>query len=197
MIIEGLPTFTLGIATFFLLPNDPQSAYFLHDNEMLMMVVRHAREYGNTTSAQEFSRHAPHKAFVDWKVWLFCAGQFGADNMLYGKRTWGTTLAFLDPICHAMSCMVRSSWLTQEPAPLGFSTFLPTIITGLGSWTPAQVQLLTIPCYFLGAVTYMLIAYLSDHMQRRGVFAVVFGAISVVGYGILISDSAAGVHYFG
>ncbi|KAK5995499.1 putative transporter [Cladobotryum mycophilum] len=79
----------------------------------------------------------------------------------------------------------------------GFSTFLPTIIEGLGEWTTAQVQLLTIPCYFLGAVAYMTAATLSDRLQKRGVFTVVFGAISVVGYGILLSDSPAGVHYFG
>lgn len=43
----------------------------------------------------------------------------------------------------------------------------------------------------------MGIAVLSDRKQMRGVFCVIFGAISVVGYGVLISDSSAGVHYFG
>lgn len=80
---------------------------------------------------------------------------------------------------------------------LGYSTFLPTIINGLGRWTTAQVQLLTIPCYFLGAAAYMCVAYLSDHTQKRGLFCVICGSISVVGYGILISASSAGVHYFG
>lgn len=80
---------------------------------------------------------------------------------------------------------------------LGYSTFLPTIINGLGRWSTAQVQLLTIPCYFLGAAAYMSVAYLSDHMQKRGLFCVICGSISIIGYGILISASAAGVHYFG
>jgi hypothetical protein len=79
----------------------------------------------------------------------------------------------------------------------GYSTFLPTIINGIGKWTSAEVQLLTIPCYFLGAVAYMTVAYLSDRIQRRGVFCVIFGAVSVVGYGVLLSNSSAGVHYFG
>ncbi|KAJ9145473.1 Flap endonuclease 1 [Pleurostoma richardsiae] len=79
----------------------------------------------------------------------------------------------------------------------GYSTFLPTIINGLGRWTRAEVQLLTIPCYFLGAVTYMAMAYLSDHTQRRGLFCVAFGSVSVVGYGVLLSASSSGVHYFG
>lgn len=80
---------------------------------------------------------------------------------------------------------------------IGFSTFLPTIINDLGKWTAAEVQLLTIPCYFLGAAAYMTTAFLSDKMQRRGLFCVIFGTISVVGYAVLVSDVASGVHYFG
>jgi len=43
----------------------------------------------------------------------------------------------------------------------------------------------------------MGIAYLSDRIQRRGVFCVIFGGISVVGYGILLSATPAAAHYFG
>lgn len=78
----------------------------------------------------------------------------------------------------------------------GYSTFLPTIIKGLGSWTTAEIQLLTIPCYALGAISYMTIAYISDRKQRRGVFCVTFGTVSVIGYGLLLSNTSAGVHYF-
>lgn len=44
---------------------------------------------------------------------------------------------------------------------------------------------------------YMTIAYMSDKTQKRGVFCVIFGTISLVGYAILISNTPAGVHYFG
>lgn len=87
MIIEGLPTLCLGVATFFLLPNDAQSAYFLNEAEKKAMVVRRAREYGMTASAQEFSKGDMMMAFKDWKVWAFCIAQFGADTMLYGKSS--------------------------------------------------------------------------------------------------------------
>lgn len=79
----------------------------------------------------------------------------------------------------------------------GYSTFLPTIIHGLGNWTTAEVQCLTIPCYALGAITYLVVAWFSDRLQRRGVFTVALGAVSVVGYAILISDVSNGVRYFG
>lgn len=162
MIIEGIPTIILGVLVYFFLPNDAGSAYFLTENEKKAMEIRHSRHYGYTAKAQKFSRKDMVKAFKDWKVWLFCAGQFGADTCLYG-----------------------------------FSTFLPTIIRGIGSWDNAQVQLLTIPCYFLGAACYMTTAWLSDRTQRRGVFCVIFAAIICVGYAVLISPVPAGVAYFG
>ncbi|KAI1430779.1 DNA-repair protein rad2 [Xylaria sp. CBS 124048] len=162
MIIEGIPTIVLGILTYFLLPSDPENAYFLTPAEKKLIIERNGREYGITKSAQQFSKEDMMKAFLDWKVWLYCVAQFGADTMLYG-----------------------------------FSTFLPTIINGLGHWTVAEVQLLTIPCYALGAISYMTIAYVSDRKQMRGVFCVIFATISVIGYGLLISDSPVGVHYFG
>lgn len=85
MIIEGIPTFLLGISTWFFLPNDPASAYFLTEEERQVMVTRSRRNYGDTASAQQFSRRDMMKAFKDWKVWMFCAGQFGMDTMLYGE----------------------------------------------------------------------------------------------------------------
>ncbi|KAI1476045.1 DNA-repair protein rad2 [Daldinia eschscholtzii] len=161
-IIEGLPSIVLGVVAFFLLPNDIDHAYFLTPEEKKLANARHFRHYGFTESAAKFSKNDMVAAFKDWKVWMFCIGQFGVDTLLYG-----------------------------------YSTFLPTIIRGLGQWSTAEIQLLTIPCYFVGAVTYMGIAFLSDRMQMRGLFTVAFGAISVVGYGVLLSNSSAGVHYFG
>ncbi|KJZ76799.1 hypothetical protein HIM_03676 [Hirsutella minnesotensis 3608] len=160
-ILEGLPSVLLGLLTYFLLPNDGPSAYFLSDAEKALMETRRRREYGSTRSSQDFSRKDMVKAFTDWKVWAFSLAQFGVDTMLYG-----------------------------------FSTFLPTIINDLGTWSVAQVQLLTVPCYFLGAAVYMATAVLSDRVQMRGVFCVAFGTISVVGYAVLLSASSPAVHYF-
>jgi MFS family permease len=95
MIIEGIPTFVLGIITYWALPNDAQSAYFLDDAERKMMAARVAREYGGTSSAQEFDRRDMVKAFRDWKVWMFCIALFGADTMLYGEYHWTSDVNLL------------------------------------------------------------------------------------------------------
>jgi hypothetical protein len=79
----------------------------------------------------------------------------------------------------------------------GYSTFLPTIIQGLGDWTTAEVQALTIPCYTLGGVSYIVAAKLSDSQQRRGFYSVIGGLVSSLGYALLLSNAGKGVHYFG
>lgn len=94
MIIEGIPSFLVGIVTYFALPNDADTAYFLDDKERKLMRVRHAREYGNTESSREFSKADMLCAFKDWKVWAFCVAQFGVDTMLYGMfPTFGFELS--------------------------------------------------------------------------------------------------------
>ena len=85
MIIEGLPSVVLGVVTYFALPNDAQTAYFLTEEEKLVMETRRNREYGSTASSQEFSKVDMMRAFKDWKVWAFCVAQFGVDTMLYGE----------------------------------------------------------------------------------------------------------------
>lgn len=160
LILEGLPTFVLGIATFFVLADDPEHAYYLSVEDKQLISLRRERQVGQTKSAQEFHKKDVYLGLKDWKVYAFCVGQFGGDSMLYG-----------------------------------YSTFLPTIIKALGRWTSAQAQALTIPCYCVGAITYLVVARMSDSQQRRGLYTIIFGMISIVGYGVLISNSSVGVRY--
>ncbi|KAL4962495.1 allantoate permease family MFS transporter [Aspergillus stella-maris] len=162
MIIEGMPTVLIGVATWFLLADDPETAYYLNSEERALVVKCRSRHFGSTASAQKFHWADVKEGAMDWRIYAFCIAQFGVDTMLYG-----------------------------------YSTFLPTIINGLGNWSTPEVQALTIPCYALGAIAYLIVAWLSDRTQRRAIFTCIFAAISVVGYGVLISDSGSGVHYFG
>ncbi|KAK8060636.1 Major facilitator superfamily transporter [Apiospora saccharicola] len=59
-----------------------------------------------------------------------------------------------------------------------YSSFLPTIIHGMG-FGPVTSQLLSIPCYFFGALVYLLCAYFSDRIGHRGTFVV--GACMYIG----------------
>ncbi|KAF2738306.1 MFS general substrate transporter [Polyplosphaeria fusca] len=80
----------------------------------------------------------------------------------------------------------------------GYSTFLPTIIRGINpDASTALVQVLTIPCYALGAITYLVVAWFSDHQQKRAQYTILLGLVSIVGYAMLISDIGSGAHYAG
>ncbi|KAF9507164.1 hypothetical protein BS47DRAFT_344658 [Hydnum rufescens UP504] len=74
----------------------------------------------------------------------------------------------------------------------GFSIFLPTIIQHIGHWSTPVTQVLTIPCYFLGALSFLTVAYLADRTQRRGPFCIVFGSIVIIGYIILLGSDTPG-----
>ena len=152
----------LGIAVYFWLADEPETAYYLSQEEKDLMVVRKRRQIGHTSSGDQMHKEDVYKAFKDWKVWMFAFGQFAVDTILYG-----------------------------------YSTFLPTIIKELGDWSSSEVQALTIPCYALGAISYLVAAHFSDKYQKRGVVAVTFCLVTVVGYGILMGDVSEGAHYFG
>lgn len=161
-ILEGIPSVIIGILCWLLLPNDPDTARFLSEDERQLMVARRVREKGQTADAQKFHWADVIEGVKDWKIYAFCISQFGLDAMLYG-----------------------------------FSTFLPTIIKGLGTWNTPQSQALTVPCYSLGAISYIAIAWVSDRTQQRGLYTAIFAAVSIIGYGLLISNTGSAVHYTG
>jgi NADH:ubiquinone oxidoreductase subunit 2 (subunit N) len=60
-----------------------------------------------------------------------------------------------------------------------------------------MVQVLTIPCYAVGAITYLVIAHFSDKQQKRGLYTIALGLVSILGYALLISPSSSATHYAG
>jgi sugar phosphate permease len=150
------------VAIYFWLADEPESAYYLSEQERHLMMVRRRRQIGHTTSGDILHKEDVIKGLKDWKIWMFAIAQFGVDTMLYG-----------------------------------YSTFLPTIIKGLGKWSTAQTQGLTVPCYALGAITYLIVAKISDKLQQRTLTILPFCLVSIIGYVILMTDVSPGVHYFG
>lgn len=78
----------------------------------------------------------------------------------------------------------------------GISTFLPSIIKGMG-FTSYSTQLMTIPIYFVSYLSFALVGYLSDKFGIRGIFLVACLSCEVIGYSILISVDSLGVRYYG
>ncbi|KAH7304147.1 high-affinity nicotinic acid transporter [Stachybotrys elegans] len=157
-IIEGIPTVVWGVALWLLLADEPGSAWFLNEDERQLLRARLQRQIG---FHEEFDKKDAILAAKDWKVWMFAAGQFCVNSMLYS-----------------------------------FSIFLPSIIKGLGTWTAPQAQALTVPCYVVGAISYLVVARISDAHQLRGLYQVIFASICIIGYGIMTAQVSSAVHYF-
>lgn len=73
MIIEGIPTALLGVACWWLLADDPETAYYLNDEEKQMIIARRNAQMGQTDI---FDWKDVKKGLKDWKIYAFCAGQF-------------------------------------------------------------------------------------------------------------------------
>lgn len=112
------------------------------------------------------------------------AQQFHWLDVKEGARDWQLWLYSIGSFC-------------EDIMLYGFSTFLPTIIRAIGKWTTVQAQALTVPVYAVGAITYLIVARLSDSQQRRGMYAAIFALVSVIGYSMLISNTNAAVSYTG
>ena len=78
----------------------------------------------------------------------------------------------------------------------GISTFLPSIIKGMG-FTSYSTQLMTIPIYFVSYLSFALVGYLSDRFGIRGIFLIACLSSEVIGYSILVSVDTLGVRYYG
>lgn len=80
MIIEGIPTFILGIACIWVMADDPETAWYLNDAEKEMIYARRAAQVGQN---DDFDWKDVRKGLKDWKIYVFAAGQFCMDNILY------------------------------------------------------------------------------------------------------------------
>ncbi|KEF52808.1 uncharacterized protein A1O9_11225 [Exophiala aquamarina CBS 119918] len=104
------------------------------------------------------------------------------------KYAWA---AATDPLVYLVAFSLFSSSLPL----LGFGTFLPTIIRGLG-YTSIQANYLTIPVYALATGTVALMAWLSDRLHKRAFCLLIVPIPVLIGYSIAIGSSNIGAGYF-
>lgn len=70
-------------------------------------------------------------------------------------------------------------------------------IAGLGFTSRVHAQLLTVPVYFVAAVSYLILGYLSDKYKNRSTFLLIALSFCMIGYIILIASPNVGVRYWG
>ncbi|KAK1595524.1 major facilitator superfamily transporter [Colletotrichum navitas] len=79
-----------------------------------------------------------------------------------------------------------------------FSLFLPTIVNELG-WNTSTVrsQLMTVPPYAVAAAFTVLVGWVADRTQQRGLCNIFVSLIGIVGFGMLIGTENPQVKYAG
>ncbi|CAK7566158.1 MAG: hypothetical protein SEPTF4163_004094 [Sporothrix epigloea] len=96
------------------------------------------------------------------------------------------------------------TWLSMiiymgcDMALYAFSLFLPSIIIDLG-WGGNVVhsQLMSVPPYVAAAVFTVIIGYIADCTQQRGLCNICASFVGIIGFSMLIGTSRAGVQYAG
>ena len=85
----GAPTAVFGVVLFFVLADDPETAWYLKEDEKKLLIARLHRQTGFHA---EFNKEDAILAVKDWKTWFFAVGQFTVNAMLYSYSVFLPTI---------------------------------------------------------------------------------------------------------
>ncbi|KAI1787542.1 MFS general substrate transporter [Ganoderma leucocontextum] len=182
-LVEGIPSILLGVLALVVLPDRPEETVVFAEREREIAVERMNRGGGADVGRTLQKKHIPI-AFQDWKV-----------------RLTRSLRCYTLPTLHAVVLCVQLyaagvMFFATNCALAGLQGFLPTIIASFG-FTDAVAQILTVPPYAVAVVILCLTMYVSDRLQRRGVFLVAAGVLAGIGYILLVAiPSNDHVRYF-
>lgn len=83
-----------ALAVPFVLPNSPETASFLTEEDRRNLVLLRELEVGQTKSAQVLHKDDVKAGAKDWKTWAFAVGQFCGLGMLYSFSVFLPTIIF-------------------------------------------------------------------------------------------------------
>ncbi|KAL1959732.1 hypothetical protein VTO42DRAFT_1318 [Malbranchea cinnamomea] len=140
-------------------------------------------------------RNAEHAWFLTQEERALMLARKERDAIYKGddKFSWDyVKMAFTDPFVY-----LAAIGLFCASVPLfGFTTFLPTIIRGLG-YDNLQANYLTIPVYILGAISLFCTAWVSDKINKRAIIGGTVPFLVVIGYAIAVGTPNLGAGFFG
>ncbi|GAA5903403.1 hypothetical protein JCM5296_005640, partial [Sporobolomyces johnsonii] len=128
----------------------------------------------------------------EWVVWRLATDgtSVGEAHGVSKKYIWA---AFKDPQIY-----LGVGFYLGVVIPLySISLFMPTLINAFGKFTTPQVQLLTIPVYFVAFVFVMSTALAADRMKKRFVFVLLDLSLCLIGLIINLTPAPMGVRFFG
>ncbi|KAJ5772969.1 hypothetical protein N7457_007865 [Penicillium paradoxum] len=171
-ILEGLATIVIGCVCIYLVPKDPETAYFLNAEEKALMRYRAEQSKDYSGGEGHYKMADVKLATKDIKTWVHAITQICVVTILYGRSDNGSIA--------------------------GFGTFLPIILKNGFHYSTKQAQYLTIPVNLWGALVYAIGAVLADKYNVRYLMIFVCIPFGIAGYAILLAfDVPVGVLYLG
>jgi len=172
-LVEGLPTLAMVPITFFFLPDSPDSARFLTEDEKRVAKARGVRQVGHEKRIGSINWKEVGLTFLDAKAW-FTALMYFSCNVSFASLP-----VFLPTILTEMGFnAIDSQGLTAPPF---FVSFLLTITT---TWIADRTQqrgLMIIVLTIVGGVGYvMLAAAKSVGTRYAGVFLAAGGIFPAI-----------------
>lgn len=86
------------------------------------------------------------------------------------------------------------SFMFANVAVQSLALFMPTILAAIG-YTSIKAQLYTVPVYTVATVVSLFMSWLSDHLQKRGIFISAGALLAMTGYAILSTVNDPNVKY--
>ncbi|KAL4903571.1 hypothetical protein BDW74DRAFT_185971 [Aspergillus multicolor] len=185
-ILEGILTVLLGIAAPFLLPDSPESARFLNEDEKAILV--HRLKYDTGTSHGSFDEHQTFQwkyvwaALRDYKVWLIVVVYWGSAIPIYGfiyaLPTVIAELGYTAAIAQLMTipiyvaaviALLLAAYLSDKAKDRSMFVIWPLVVGGIG-----LIGLIAIPKdgYAPGALYFMLFPV------AMGLYCIVCGTVA-------------------
>ncbi|KAL0938280.1 major facilitator superfamily transporter [Colletotrichum truncatum] len=96
ILINGLPTIVTGFVIPFVLPNSPETAKFLSDEDKRNLVRIHEQQIGRARNLREMEWDDVKDGIRDWTTWAYCFALFPMLTMLY------SFVVFLPTIIHGL-----------------------------------------------------------------------------------------------
>ncbi|KAF7549276.1 hypothetical protein G7Z17_g6484 [Cylindrodendrum hubeiense] len=103
ILINGLPTIVTGVVIPFVLPNSPETAKFLTDEDKRNLLRVHESQVGKAPNLREMDMDDVKDGLRDWTTWAYCFALFPTLTMLY------SFVVFLPTIIHQLG-----TWTSAE-----------------------------------------------------------------------------------
>ncbi|KAK9761586.1 hypothetical protein K7432_013417 [Basidiobolus ranarum] len=152
-IIEGLPTLVLAAVSYFYLPDFPERASFLNEEERMYVMDRLKHDAG-AASETHFSWKQCKDAFIDWKVYFHMIISISATIPLYSLSL------FFPTIIGGMGFTNLTAQLMSAP-PYAVACIF-TILISFNADRKRERGLHIAALLFVGMIGYMLLILLKD-----------------------------------